>query len=66
MKETLDKRLHELDDNCHKQSSPLDFFLPTDCLTQSQVPIYPYSTLKNKKHNEGDKVEKSTWTKDKQ
>lgn len=50
MKETLDKRLHELDDNCHKQSSPLDFFLPTDCLTQSQVPIYPYSTLKNKKN----------------
>lgn len=26
--------------------------------------IYPYSTLK--KYNEGDKVEKSTWTKDKQ
>lgn len=31
MKETLesqDKRLHELDDNCLKQSSPLDFFPP--------------------------------------
>lgn len=52
MKETLesqDKRLHELDDNCLKQSSPLDFFLPTDCLTRSQVTDLSILYIKKKK-----------------
>lgn len=54
MKETLesqDKRLHELDDNCLKQSSPLDFFLPTDCLTRSQVTDLSILYIKKKKKN---------------